>query len=144
MPIFAINAEAQNSPQTFNIKNLISFMAMLRFPAKSLLIEPISPRTLCYITISMFLLSSKYSSSQGTFLGDQTDRAWRSFTGTVTEKGIMPVNPPVFCNQTTRAYCMLTMGWSGPSLGGCGCMLIYASSVLPNPFSVYLRPRSGI
>lgn len=93
MPSFAINAEAQNSSQTFGFKICVSFMAVLRFPAKSLLIEPISLRTLCYITISMFLLSSKCSSSQGTFLGDQTGGAWRYFTGTVTERGIMPVKP---------------------------------------------------
>lgn len=39
---------------------------------------------------------------------------------------------------------MLTIGWSGPSLRGRGCMLIYAGGVPSNLISVSLRPRPGV
>lgn len=105
-------------------------LLLLRCPVKSALVWP------CHIACFLLPLSSKHGSSRGTFLGDQTEPVdlslaqWQSWAS-------CQHTPPVclvFCNQASRVYCMLTMGQSGPSLRGCDCMLIYASSVPPNPF----------
>lgn len=122
IPIFAINPDAQRSSQAFNVK--IFFFVFFFFCFNSWPYVVFNPHmsfsTLCRITVSLSLSSSKHSSSQRTFLGNQTQlvdlslTCWQSWASCQHS----PSPPPpsfclVLCDQTSRVCCMLTIGWSG-------------------------------
>lgn len=123
MPISAINPDAQDYLEAL----LKSFAFYSRshsdVPLDLHQCNPFPPSTLCYIITSLLLLSS----SQGTFLGDQTQLRDLSLARWQRRASCQyPRTPPppppvclVFRNGASSVCCMLTMAWSGLCLRGC-------------------------